>query len=235
VDNSKPWVLIPTALRAHVRVQLNKWSTSGYNLGLLIDIPDEADEGDGDIDRDGTDMALRYAELVIACKYPGVWKAWNILAKAAVGLGAQVCVLVGDDMDPDPSKTGAAILDEYVKHFPILDGVMQPCGDLQGADANGVPAAARICGSPWVGADWIRNAYLGCGPVNDNYNAFYADEELLHYATRRGKLWMRPDLTQYHAHWSWGHLPLQDYHQRNQLKWQQDKDLFEKRKAGGFL
>ena len=224
MDNTRPWVLIPTALRGHAWPKIEKWKQQDYNVGLLVD-QDYTTDAAGEPD----------ADLVVIVRYPGVWKAWNILAKAAVGLGAQVCVLAGDDMDPDKHWSGPKIMAEYIEHFPNLDGVMQPCGDPQGKDANGVPAAARICGSPWVGQEWIERAYLGRGPVNSDYNAFYADEELLHYATRRGKLWMRPDLTQFHAHWSWGHLPQQEYHQRNQLKWQQDKDLFEARKAGGFL
>lgn len=221
MDNTKPWVLIPTAMRPHAHGHIIKWRDQGYNVGLFLD-PEPP-------------IHMFGADLVITAKYPGVWKAWNILAKSAIGLGAHVCVLAGDDMDPDPTKSGTEIMEEYIKHFPNLDGVMQPSGDTQGIDASGLCAAARICGSPWVGQEWIERAYLGRGPVNDDYVAFYADEELLHYATRRGKLWMRPDLTQFHAHWSFGHAPIQDYHQRNQLKWQQDKGLFEFRKAGGFL
>ena len=223
MDNTKPWVLIPTALRTHALGHISVWYSAGYNVGLFVD-------NDAYIDED----VRGYSHLLVAAEYPGVWKAWNILAKAAIGLGAQVCVLAGDDMDPDEHWSGPKIMAEYIGHFPILDGVMQPCGDPQGKDANGVPAAARICGSPWVGQEWIERAYLGRGPVNSDYNAFYADEELLHYATRRGKLWMRPELVQFHHHWSFGHLPRQDYHERNQLTWQQDKDLFEARQKAGF-
>lgn len=222
MDNTKPWVLIPTALKNHTYAHISKWRMRGYNTGLFIDR--------------GSEMAssAQTADLLISTQYPGVWRAWNILAKAAVGLGAEVCVLAGDDMDPDPRLTGPEIMKEYKDHFPHLDGVMQPCGDPQGKDGSGVPAAARICGSPWVGKEWINYSYLFDGPVNANYQAFYADEELLHYVKRKDRLWMRPDLTQFHHHWSWGHLPRQDYHFRNQLLWQKDKDLFEQRQKAGF-
>ena len=163
----------------------------------------------------------QFAELKIQGPYPGVWKAWNALAHTALKLGADVCVLAGDDMDPDPSKYADEIALQYLVRFPDGDGVMQPCGDPQG---NG--AAQRICGSPWVGRKWIQER----GPVCDLYTAFYADEELKLVAEKAGKLWMRPDLTQYHRHWSWGHQPRQDYHERNQESWVADKELFEKRK-----
>ena len=220
MDNTKPWVLIPTAMRPHAHGHIIKWRDQGYNVGLFLD-PEPP-------------IHMFGADLVITAKYPGVWKAWNILAKSAIGLGAQVCVLAGDDMDPDPTKSGAEIAAEYARHFPYFDGVMQPCGDLQGMDASGLPAAARICGSPWVGREWIERAYLGKGPVNGDYVAYWADEELLNYAKRKNKLWMRPDLSQFHNHWSWGHLPQQDYHQRNQLSWQQDKDLYDQREKNNF-
>ncbi len=217
----KVWVLIPTALKDHVFAQLEKWRKQGYKIALLTDglsghpVPEQ-------------EWVLGACDLLINCdEYPGVWQAWNILAQAARRLGADVCVLAGDDMDPDPNKDAETIAAEYLAHFPDGFGVMQPCGDIQGDMINGVPNSGRICGSPWVGKGWIRRSYQGRGPVNAMYSAFYADEELKLVAEKLGVLWMRPDLSQFHRHWSWGHLPRQEYHERNQARWAEDKGIFD--------
>lgn len=218
------WVLIPTAMKEHVPAQLEKWRGRGYKLGILTD----------------GNMSAQWVTIprpdlwIYHVEYPGVWASWNILAHTARRLGADVCVLAGDDMDPDPTKTAQEIAAEYLEKFPDGFGVMQPCGDPQGKDAEGKVAAERICGSPWVGKAWIQFAYGGGGPVNEMYHAFYADEELKHYAEKMGRLWMRPDLSQFHRHWSWRHLPKQDYHERNQAVWDADRALFESRRKTGF-
>lgn len=137
-------------------------------------------------------------------------------------------------MEPDPIHSAQEVAEAYFKRFPAGDGVLQPCGDPQGMDDSGKQAAARICGSPWVGRAWIKQAYQGNGPVNGNYTAFYADEELYHVAQNMGRLWMEPTLSQYHRHWSWGHLPKQPYHERNQKAWLGDKVLYEHRLANNF-
>lgn len=209
------WVLIPTAARDHVPHQLEKWRERGYRVGVLTD--GGTFFGQWGIENN-CDMHLHLG------LYPGVWRSWNILAKAAMALGADVAVLAGDDMDPDPKYLADEIADQYLVRFPDGDGVMQPCGDPQGGGA-----AERICGSPWVGRQWVHGSYMGNGPVCDEYVAFYADEELKLLTERLGRLWMRPDLTQYHKHWSWGHQPRQFYHERNQASWLADKALFEKR------
>lgn len=222
----KPWVLIPTALRDHVWDTFKSWIHCGYHLGLLTD-------GLGMRDLPLQESAVCYGDLLVNTPYyPGVWRSWNILAKTVLSIEPNaVMVLVGDDMLPDPNKSGPEIREEYLKRFPLGEGVMQPCGDPQGKDANGVPAAARICGSPWVGSHWAHAAYAH-GPVNEEYQAFFADEELKLVAEKRGALWMRPDLTQKHLHWSWGHMARQDYHERNQAVWEKDKALFDSRFGG---
>lgn len=215
------WVLMPTVMKGHVPAQLSKWTGRGYRVGLWVDSVPNSE-------------VHQFSELKIQGPYPGVWASWNILAHTACKLGADVCVLIGDDMDPDPTKNAQEIANEFFDKFPDGFGVMQPCGDLQGKDSTGTPAAARICGSPWVGRSWVQFAYGGSGPVSALYDAFYADEELKHYAEKMGRLWMRPDLSQFHRHWSWGHLPKRSYHERNQTKWLNDKALFERRQKAGF-
>jgi hypothetical protein len=102
-------------------------------------------------------------------------------------------------------------------------------------DGSGKSAATRICGSAWFGRGWIERAYQGLGPTWPNYYHFYADEELPAVAEKLGVMWWRPDLTQFHAHWSWGHTARQPYHQETSGKhWASDKDLFLKREAAGW-
>lgn len=220
--DGKAWVCIPTAVKDHVVKQLEKWRAKGYKIAVLTDGSAPA-------------WMPHYSDAWLHVdQYPGVWQSWNILAQAVLRLGAGAAVLVGDDMDPDPNKTGDEILAEYLQRFPDGFGIMQPCGDMQGDLINGVPNSGRICGSPWVGRGWIRRSYYGRGPVNASYTAFYADEELKLVAERLGILWMRPDLTQFHRHWSWRHLPKQEYHDRNQASWQADKAIFEAHRDAKF-
>lgn len=211
------WVLIPTAQKAHVPAQLEKWSNQGYRIGLFVD--------------PGPLLDNLPVSMMIMAPYPGVWRAWNTLSKAAFAQGADVVCLAGDDMDPDPILNAQALAEQYLAHFPGGGGVMQPCGDPQGDKIGGWSNAGRICGSPWFGRGWNTFAYRGLGPVNGDYVAFYADEELKIIAEKMNLLWMRPDVTQYHRHWSWRHLPKQPYHDRNQKFWDVDHKLFDARKA----
>lgn len=214
---SNVYVLIPTVLKQHALQIIEMWKAKGYKVGLFVDPGQDAK-----------------CELLIRGAYPGVWNAWNALARAAVACGADVCVLAGDDMEPDPNHTAQEVAEAYFRRFPAGDGVLQPCGDPQGMDDSGKPAAARICGSPWIGREWIKRAYQGNGPVDGKYNAFYADESLYHVAQKLGKLWMDPTLSQFHRHWSWGHLPRQSYHERNQRRWAEDRAMFERDLEAGF-
>lgn len=217
------WAVMPSAQAAHVPEQLNKWRDAGYTLGLMID-------------PGPTKVPLRMgkSEMLIECPYPGVWTAWNLLAKAAIVHGADVVVMLGDDMDPDPNKNAQVIAGEYLHRFPTGFGVMQPCGDPQGEMIDGKRNAARVCGSPWVGKGWVNRSYRGNGPVCDQYKRFYADEELPIVAEKLGALWWRPDLMQFHRHWSWGHMAKQDYHERDSHLMHPDRELFFSRRDAGF-
>jgi hypothetical protein len=102
-------------------------------------------------------------------------------------------------------------------------------------DAAGVPAAARICGSPTFGREWITRSYEGAGPLWSGYHSFYGDEDLKEVAQSLGLLHMAPQYTFLHQHWSWGHMPRQLYQQRNSDQhWESDAALFSHRKAAQF-
>jgi hypothetical protein len=162
--------------------------------------------------------------------YPGYSVASNTLAVAAVAAGADVVVFGGDDMDPEPSLTAQEIAAQYLEHFGGSFGVMQPTGDRPetfGTD--------RICGSPWLGRDWVLRAYGGLGAVWPGYHQFFMDEELQNVAKKLGVLWQRPDLTQEHHHWlRYGLSTKTAYQVSNDRWWTPDETMFKARKAAGF-
>lgn len=211
---------MPVKLPERARAAAKRWMERGYKMLFYQD--------------EGTEPFTQ--ECTIVAPYKGYWASMNQLARLAAKLRDQymmdACVFAGDDMNPDPSKSASQICRQFLQRFPDGFGVMQPCGDPQGMDASGKPAAARICGSAWFGRGWIERGYGGIGPTWPNYYHFYADEELAIVAEQQGVMWWRPDLTQFHAHWSWGHTPRQDYHKLTSDKhWQSDKALFEARRA----
>lgn len=221
MDKLKVVVTMPTGQKDHVNDRVRKWRERGYTMAFFID--------------PGPVKIETYAEdILIRAPYPGVWKACNALAKTAVECGADVCLFAGDDMEPDMNHTAQQIAEQYLERFPTGWGLMQPCGDPQGQPINGKANAARICGSAWFGREWIQKSYGGRGPTPTMYYHFYGDEEMAVVGEREGLLWWRPDLTQFHYHWSFGHGKREDYHEKAQVKWLADQKVFNERKAAGF-
>ena len=207
---------MPTANPLRAQEAAVKWHAKGYSVAFFLDQEDKQEYGPREFTYHG--------------KYGGVWDATNKLACTAVGsFRYSVCVFAGDDMDPEPNYVASEIEAQYRERFPDGYGVMQPCGDPQGRDASGKSAAARICGSAWFGKAWIEQAYEGKGPTNATYWHFYADEELARVAEQQGVMWWRPDLTQYHRHWSFGHSRITPYQERNQKHWEMDRSIFMER------
>jgi hypothetical protein len=201
------WVIFPSANHDKAEEAQRRWKAQGYNVATLFD---------------GSDP------------YRGYWHSINRLVKD-VGNKADIFVAAADDIDPDMSATAEEIGDDFLLRFPGGFGVMQPCGDPQGEIMDGKHAAARICGSPWFGRGWVERAYGGRGPMPTEYFHFYGDEELKNVAEKLGVLWMRPDLTQFHRHWSWGHSKQADYQKRNSAgHWTKDRMTFMQRQAQGF-
>lgn len=218
MGDPKVFVLMPVARADRAKAAVKTWTAAGYDMVLYQD--------------SGTTPFTQQPTLT--GPYSGVWNATNLLARFALSLGADICVFAGDDMEPDPKKSPAEIGREYLEKFPTGLGLMQPCGDPQGVDGSGRPAAARICGSPWFGVEWIQRAYRGRGPTLGLYYHFYADEELYELAYSKNLLWLRPEITQQHLHWSWGHTQRQPYHERANTHFQADQQLFFKRQREGF-
>jgi hypothetical protein len=209
------WVVFPTANPERADRAIKIWQAKGYNVAILTNTEDCA--------------SLRCQLHIASGRYSGYFRSANALAKAVLALDPDFRVLVcaADDMEPDPNLTADAIAEQYLTRFPSGFGVLQPTGDdLDGTD--------RICGSPWVGRAWIETAYGGHGPLCEDYTAFFGDEELLNVSKTLGALWQRPDLTQYHDHWSRkGRGAKTAYQEENNKHWAADKRTFERRVAEG--
>ena len=212
------WVVFPSAITSRANMAVEWWRKAGYQTLVYQDLGSQPCK----------------ADVVRVGAFPGYYRIINALADYAVKEGADLVTCAADDMMPDQLHSAQEIGELYFDKFPSGDGVFQATGDMQGTDGNGVQAAARICGSPLLGREWISRAYEGRGPFWDDYHSFYADEDLLHVAKKCNLLWQEPSLTILHKHWSWNHMPMQQYHLRNQANWQSDHDLFYSRKLTGF-
>jgi hypothetical protein len=140
---------------------------------------------------------------------------------------------MGDDMLP-PEQGAEWVARDYFLRFPTGLGVYQGCGDEQGKDGTGTPAAARICGSPTFGIEWSNRAYQGAGAFCDIYGSYYGDEDLFNVARKLGLLWTEPKVKIDHVHWSFGRAQRQPYHEKASLGWDRDQAIFFMRKRNGF-
>ncbi len=211
---SGEWVSFPSADAARARSAATRWSQQGYRVAILTDaVRDDLP----------CDLRLQVED------YPGFFRSQNALAAAILALDSDLRTLccAADDMRPDPEHVASEIADEFTERFPTGRGVMQPTGDdLDGTD--------RICGSPWIGREWIRRGYAS-GPYYSGYRQFFGDEDLLYVAQGTGCFWRRPDLTQYHDHWSRrGKNAKTPYQDANDRYWAADSRLFSSREELGF-
>lgn len=162
----------------------------------------------------------------------GYYAHVNQIIDRAFDFGADVVVCIGDDMLPEKSKRADQIASEFFSQFPDGYGVMQPCGDMSGVDSTGRPAAARICGSPWVGRKWAERKH---GAFDSRYGSYYGDQALKDVAEMHGVLKMRPDLSQEHLHWSWQKSQQQEYHRINEaMFWEKDRAHYMRQSLTGF-
>ena len=131
----------------------------------------------------------------------------------------------GVDIMPVAERTADDLSNECGEHFRGTYGVMQPTGDRYGALLN----EPMACVSPWLGREWRQQH-----PLHEGYRHFWADAELFHVAQARCRLWLRPELVQYHDHWARrgeaepGHLAPATAANAD------DRALFEQRLAAGF-
>lgn len=213
------WVCFPSAKIDRCEEALKNWHAKGYKSCVFID----------------RGAPKPKADYVMEGDFPGYYRVIGELCDEAFIRGADVVTCIGDDMTPDPYATARDIAEEYLQKYPDGEGVMQACGDMQGFDAAGVQAAARICGSPTFGKSWITRAYGGNGPFWTGYHSYYGDEDIWNVAKNAGLLWLEPRFTFLHQHWSFGWMEQTGYQKRNSDQhWHADRTLFYERKEAGF-
>lgn len=201
------WFCIPSCrAAAEAKACLDKWRGMGYKIALL---------------RQGS--AVEADLLIPTGEYLGWARSTNILAREVLRRDPDCAFVVGggDDYVPDFGTTAGSIAVQCGKRFMNIHadaqddftstyGVMQPTGDRWGDSPSarmtyGEDRGAildRVAGSPWMGREFCERAYLGNGPMWDGYHHMFADEELCAVAEAQGVYWRRPDLTQYHEHYS---------------------------------
>lgn len=210
------WFVVPT--KAAPMNKLGMWRDRGYKVWTFQDV--------------GDPMAT--CDAVTFGVYEGYAKAVNQLVTGVLSMhsGVQWIVTGGDDYSPDMNIDPQKIAQECTEHFKGTFGVMQPTGDRWMVDQNGLCASERVCDCPWMGVDFCRRMYGGIGPLWPEYRHWFVDEELHEVASKLGVLWHRPDIRQFHYHWSRTGKARPEY-LRN-LNWEQAKDLYFSRKAAGF-
>jgi hypothetical protein len=211
-----PWVAFPTCNTLRAVKALAAWKGMGYNTCILVDAfhPVKAE-----------------ADVVISVpNYEGYWKSCNQMCKHIIAKShAHIVVCAADDLFPDERKNAEVLQRQFLQHFNGTLGIMQPIGDsMKGTD--------QICGSPWIGREFIERSYQGNGPYHDGFAQFYSDEELLHVAKKLGILWQRRDVTHLHMHWARKKGPKKTPYQIENSKkwWDKDKALYLLRSKAGF-
>lgn len=218
------WYAIPTANQLKAIETFNVWKARGYQCAALLN--NTAPE----------DGLAECCGLVLGRKeYKGYSWAVNTLCRYLLQLNlADIIITGGDDIYPDPSTDPQQLGKEFIEHFKGTFGVMQPTGDVWMLDDEGRGAAERVCGSPWMGAEFCKRMYGGNGPLFEGYYHFYEDEELQEVVSKLGVLWQRKDISQEHKHWSRGKTQKPAYLKKANELWAESKELFNSRKAAGF-
>jgi hypothetical protein len=174
------WYAIPSASVERCRKTLPAWRAKGYKIAVL------QNQERGEIPAD----IVEWSDT-----YPGWSESINILCRRIVPKTADIVVSGGCDMLPDPNHTAQELAEQFYQHFPDGFGVMQPHGDEY-------MNAKEYCGSPFLGRAWIDKMYGGNGPMFGGYRHNWGDVELYWVAKCIGRLWSRPDLTHFHAHFN---------------------------------
>jgi hypothetical protein len=214
------WYAIPTMRLPGQWSSLPKWQAAGYKIALFQDV------GSAELPCD----------FAIHGEYRGYPDAVNALCRYILVQYPETNIIItgGDDIDPDPAKHPWEIQEQFLTHFSGTFGVMQPTGDRWMVNPDGLCACERVLESPWMGREWVQRINGGQGPIWPEYFHFFEDEEHREVAMNLGKLWFRPDLTQYHHHWSREHRPRPEYLKPARLNWDAAKKLFDTRKNAGF-
>jgi hypothetical protein len=217
-----PIFCIPTANAPQCSATFAKWRARGYHTAAYTD---------GATPRpDHCDLWIRDDA------YPGWPAATNLLLGYVLRAHPEIDWLIagGDDMDPDPQASPQEVALACTRHFGGTFGVMQPTGDPLGLDASGRCAAERICGSPWLGREFIARWQGGSNVFCERMHHYYADELLCRQTSACGLLWQRKDLTHFHRHPSRTGVTPPAYMRANQAHWAADEAVFREFERQGF-
>lgn len=219
MNPSTVWYCFPTANIHNANNVAMKWTAQGYKIAMFVD--------------ESPPCSLLADHLLVSPwgkdKWPGYYAATNLLLREPCIACADVVVVGGDDMHPDPVPA-QLIREQFLEKFPDTLGVMQPVGDPF-PSPNGV---VGICGSPWLGRQARERLYGGLGPFPEHYFHFFGDQELWDVSARLGILWPRRDLAHYHDHWSRRGNDRPQYLHRAQQGWDTDKAKYNDRAQCGY-
>ena len=216
------WYVMPSAA-PYTQMQdcIHRWQDMGYKVMVFDELGRASD----------ADFAICEPQ------YKGWPTSINLLCKAVFTLDPECRVVAagGDDVGPDPILRAEVIAEQFLDHFHGSLGVMQPTGDRWMVDEQGRSCTERVAGQPWLGREYCRRGYRGRGPFYPYYHHFFSDEELQVIAEGLGIFQQRPDLVQYHHHWSrnGGRRPEHLHHAK--AGWARDKDLFQYRHKWMFV
>jgi hypothetical protein len=234
------WLTIPSKRPApEANRALALWRKQGYKIALWLDYEPRTD-----------DPLISDLVLWSPGAYRGYANAVNALIRQVMVMHARAewFIAAGDDVEPDMNYTANEIAAECQQHFSGTYGVMQPTGDRWGenepwAKARFPHAPAyidRICGSAWIGREFVSRAYDGKGPLWHEYFHMFVDEELQNVAAARCVLWQRRDLIHLHRHWgrkegsTAADCPQFLLNVNSSQHWKTSRELFDRRKAAGF-
>jgi hypothetical protein len=181
------WLALPSANIEMAKKTFPVWRKKGYKIAAIV--PDNCvSEYENIVDVLITESSIG--------GYQGWAKSVNYLNKLL--FDKDIIIAAGDDMYPDPNYEAHELHIQFTRHFGGTFGVMQPYGDKFGSMA--CETCEQICGSAWLGMEFRNKINKGKGPLWEEYWHMYADTELYQVALKHGNLWIRDDLSQYHAH-----------------------------------
>lgn len=218
---SNVWLVFPSRNLERAKRTVGLWRDRGYKTCVWME----------------PGMEKSGADIDVTGRFPGYWLACNkmILDLIKKDESIKTIVIAADDMCPDMHRPPEIIEQELYIKYPDGYCVMQPTGD----DKNGMDGVWRICGSPWFGIGWIKEAFEGNGPCPLPPRCFYGDEALFDIAKAQGVLWQRDVVSQRHFHWCrTDELKTKrlDYQKTNSdLYWDTDKAWYLSYKESGYM
>jgi hypothetical protein len=186
-ETEQVWLAMPSANIEMACKTFPEWRKRGYKIAVIC--PDKLKQEYETI----VDLIVLESETG---GYAGWPKSVNYLSKILKNV--DIIIAAGDDMYPDENHSAQELRKQFLEHFGGTLGVMQPYGDKFGSMA--CKECEQICGSAWLGREFRNRVNMGSGPFWEQYFHMYADTELYQVAKKHGCLWIREDLSQYHAH-----------------------------------